>query len=415
MGSQKKKAPKKPAPNEAAKFSSERTIDENGPGTILRDFETMLDFIGENSPLEVSKKMGYLPQKMLEDINGRLAHPLEIGFKSPKMLAYPNISGLYLLARASGLAGIESGKKANVVVLRDAMLDVWRSLNPVERYFSLLETLLMRAEPRIIGESLWIFGHALSSCLMLFENFPNKGLKTGPKDVNPDIFLHHPEILLLALLEMFGFVEIQDGPAETGKGWNVERVRTTEWGEAVFETIKQAVVQVEFPFMRVTSPDFEEGYGKCIRIFQPFFKDLKRHLTMPGLEVRDGTFFLKVSLGRVWRRFAMPGEGDLDQLSAAILNAYDFDFDHLYKFVASDQLGIKRSYYHPAVGEGPFADETPLLELPLKEGSTMTFVYDFGDNWQFTVLVERVDPVDPSLKEPKLLESHRKAPKQYGW
>ncbi len=415
MGSQKKKASKKTAATEAGKFLSEQVIDENGPGTILRDFEAMLEFIGENSPLEVSKKMGYLPQKMLEDINGRLAHPLKIGFKSPKMLTYPNISGLYLLARAAGLVGIESGKKANVVVPRDAMLEIWRSLNPVERYFSLLETLLMRADPRIIGESPWLLGHVLSSCHMIVEKVPKKALKLDPKDVNAYFFLHHPEILLLALLEMFGFVEIQDGPAETGKGWNIEGVGKTEWGEAVFETIQQAVAQVELPFMRLTRPDFEKGYGKAIRIFQPFFKDLKRHLTKPEFEVRDGTYFLKVSLGRVWRRFAMPGEGDLDQLSAAILNAYKFDFDHLYKFAVPDPLGVKRSYYHPSVGEGPFADETYLRELSLKEGSTMTFVYDFGDNWQFAVLVERVEPVDPSLKGPKLVESRGKAPEQYGW
>jgi hypothetical protein len=43
----------------------------------------------------------------------------------------------------------------------------------------------------------------------------------------------------------------------------------------------------------------------------------------------------------------------------------------------------------------------------------MTYIFDFGDWWEFRVQLEQIDPVDPQLKKPKLLESHGKAPEQY--
>jgi len=43
----------------------------------------------------------------------------------------------------------------------------------------------------------------------------------------------------------------------------------------------------------------------------------------------------------------------------------------------------------------------------------MTFLFDFGDEWEFEVTLEEVGPVDRRIKKPKLLEAHGKAPVQY--
>jgi hypothetical protein len=51
---------------------------------------------------------------------------------------------------------------------------------------------------------------------------------------------------------------------------------------------------------------------------------------------------------------------------------------------------------------------------PLEPGQTMELTYDFGDNWQFTVKLERIELPDARRKAPRILETHGKAPKQYG-
>jgi hypothetical protein len=43
----------------------------------------------------------------------------------------------------------------------------------------------------------------------------------------------------------------------------------------------------------------------------------------------------------------------------------------------------------------------------------MELVYDFGDNWQFTVTLERIERAETRIKAPRILESHGQAPEQY--
>ena len=80
----------------------ELKLDEDGPGTVLRDFQMLLAFIKERE-LPVSKRHQLPPLQVLPEINARLAHPVALGLKRPQLKSYPHVQGLYLLLRASGL------------------------------------------------------------------------------------------------------------------------------------------------------------------------------------------------------------------------------------------------------------------------------------------------------------------------
>jgi hypothetical protein len=43
----------------------------------------------------------------------------------------------------------------------------------------------------------------------------------------------------------------------------------------------------------------------------------------------------------------------------------------------------------------------------------MTYVFDFGDWWEFEVTLERVDPPKASMRVPVLLDGRGHAPEQY--
>ena len=76
-------------------------------------------------------------------------------------------------------------------------------------------------------------------------------------------------------------------------------------------------------------------------------------------------------------------------------------------------LGAKVSANSPWTDEGPWADQITIGSLPLEPGQEMKLTYDFGDNWQFKVKLERIEAADPKSKKPRILESHGKAPEQY--
>ena len=63
--------------SEYQQILTSQTIDTDGPGSILRDFEMLLEWIGPEGTT-VSHKNNLLPMKSLEQLNARMTHPLQL-------------------------------------------------------------------------------------------------------------------------------------------------------------------------------------------------------------------------------------------------------------------------------------------------------------------------------------------------
>jgi len=128
------------------------------------------------------------------------------------------------------------------------------------------------------------------------------------------------------------------------------------------------------------------------------------------------TYIFKVSWGRVWRRIAIAGQDPLDRLAHVIIDAFAFTADHLYQFSYRNRFGVLVRINHPLLETGPpLTSEVRIGDLPLRSGEAMTYVYDFGVQWHFDVQLERLDPVDQTLGQARILEAHGEAPVQYPW
>ena len=127
-------------------------------------------------------------------------------------------------------------------------------------------------------------------------------------------------------------------------------------------------------------------------------------------EFRDGIYYFKASLGECWRRIAIPAKSDLDELADSIIDAFDFDGDHLYAFYLVARDGRQFSVEHPYVDDADtHTDELTIGELPLTERESMLFQYDFGADWQFDVQLEKVEPEAAKIAEATLVESRGKS------
>ena len=108
-----------------------------------------------------------------------------------------------------------------------------------------------------------------------------------------------------------------------------------------------------------------------------------------------------------------PGTFSLHSLATAVLKAFEFyDLDHLYEFRYQDHLGKTRRYYHPECDEGPWASEITLEESGLAERQIMKFRFDFGDDWRFRLLLERIDPSGGAAGI-QVIAAEGPSPKQY--
>jgi hypothetical protein len=222
-------------------------------------------------------------------------------------------------------------------------------------------------------------------------------------------------------MELFGLVTIDDAPAEPQKGWQIANVRAAEWGEALLVLLSSYLSDdLEFWDKLSRPQDILPGeLQPFIQLYRPGWQDT---LQLPDMAFQEGLFVFKVSLDTdLWRQIIIPATSTLDDLSDAILNAYRFDDDHLYRFLYPTRFGLTTEVYHPyidmmdmlGIDEGPHTDEVRIGDLPAQPGFQMVYNYDFGDNWLFDVLLERIDPPDPKARRYRIGKRQVKSPEQY--
>ena len=110
----------------------------------------------------------------------------------------------------------------------------------------------------------------------------------------------------------------------------------------------------------------------------------------------------------IWRRLLVPNDISLKRLHQIIQAVVDWRDYHLHEFVIAEER-----YGRPAPREVvPVHDEAlvRLNTLSLAEGTSFTYVYDFGDHWEIEVKVERILPRDPEAPYPLVLAGARAFP-----
>ena len=407
----------------ALKFTKDReqilrnqVIDTEQPGSVLRDFRTVLDFVGVQG-VTAAGKYNLLPIEAIAELDARLSRPLRLEMKRPQLRSHPYLWGLQLLLRASALSRVEGTGAQARLLLDPSMLAQWNHLNATEQYFTLLEAWLRIGRAEMVGgQGRYSFGDLLMLCLQTWQHLPAKGERY---DVKKPQYVYVSfigrEFYQLALMDLFGLIEVVQPPRGVTP-WCPAAVRHTPFGDAMFALLSDHFLSMQYDLIAEEDASQPPRFGDWQPIFQPYFPEWRENLHVPEIESRDGIFLFRVSLGKVWRRIALRAGDTIDDLVAWILKSVDFDSDHLYELQCRDRFGRTMRILHPYMeeqGEGPSGAEVSLGELPLLPGQSMTLVYDFGDNWHFDVKLETIEPPDAKIKAPSVLEEHGQAPEQY--
>ena len=119
----------------------------------------------------------------------------------------------------------------------------------------------------------------------------------------------------------------------------------------------------------------------------------------------------------VWRRIQVPCTYTFWDLHVAIQDAMGWLDCHLHMFSIRNPVDGTRTEIGIPVDD-PFMDERPQLvgwEVPIANYFTLmsrkaTYDYDFGDNWQHSVVLEQVAPADASASYPACVAGRRRCP-----
>lgn len=389
-------------------------ITESHPGSVVKDFEMLL--LSVKDEVQVSGINNLLPMQLLPKLNASLSKPIEILLKRPQQKSYPHINGLYLLLRATALSLIIAKGKNKILRLNEEYIKKWNDLNNTEQYFTLLQAWWCRGSGEILGDFVPGGPDFRYRCIDFFSKIPGKGLLINQDTRILEELKYYPGIYNLALMELFGIVSIKHGsPNEKNKGWNIEHIKATGVGDALIGGFIEAFEKLD----NVTYWDSNEisrlkDFDGWFASIQDCFPEFRQLLTYPEHQFQSGIHIFKVSLLNCWIRIAVSGNMDMDEFASNILDAFDFDQEHLYIFTYQSRFGTTTSIDHPEMLlETLNREEICIGELPLYPGSEIIFEYDLIDRWQFKIIVEEIEPEENKTYHFHIIEKHGTAPLQY--
>ncbi|MFV1968976.1 MAG: hypothetical protein ACC628_26450, partial [Pirellulaceae bacterium] len=290
-------------------------------------------------------------------------------------------------------------------------VDAWRGLNATEHYFTLFESWLVHGSSEVLGERGGWSDSYLSSLTGLAQRLRDR--RTVGEYRRGGVLYNTMNLMTAALMELFGWVRLEYGKPAAGEGVKVDIVERLPLGDAMVNAL--TVFQFTNRLPRYYDGETAEP-GVLLPLFQPYFPEYQQTLLQKELSFRDGAYTWRVSLSKAWRQITAPADMSLDDLAMMILDAFDFDADHLYCFELRQANGrtlrIACPYEEDAAA---FTDETALGDLSIAEGGTMTMIFDYGDYWRFNIKLEKVAPAESNLAGPRITAKGGTPPAQYEW
>lgn len=132
----------------------------------------------------------------------------------------------------------------------------------------------------------------------------------------------------------------------------------------------------------------------------------------------DKIFQVKITISRsepeIWRRILIPADLRLSDLHRIIQVAFGWTNSHLHQFIKNNKFYTVR---YPNDMEWYELDNVDykkekicISDLIQEEGESLIYEYDFGDGWVHEILIEKILPVDASVKYPVCLDGKRNGP-----
>jgi len=185
-------------------------------------------------------------------------------------------------------------------------------------------------------------------------------------------------------------IEPDEPPTSFGK-YNLMR-------ECAFQQTK---IETDEPFIRPFIPLFEKDA-------------LQKTLSRDEGKFVEGTYIFKVTLNKdLWRRIKISSDDTLLELHEAIQRAFNFDDDHLYAFFMDGKPWSEERFVAPEDEEGPYVDEIRIGELGLFIGQKIMYLFDYGDEWRFSVKLEQITNEEHEIIRSEIIKRKGENPKQY--
>lgn len=427
------------------------------PISLVKDFERFVDYIRSHK-VELTKTNEYISRKHLIAINDQLSVKNQDATPYMDQEYYPYIHFLYYIALGGRILEKVPGKAGKLQLKESERAEQFKELLDIEKYFFLLETFWVDVNwARILNERtntrffslqkvLYVLSKKKSGySLLLYDDEKMTRVNQDYQLDSWSYFLLYFEWLGLWVCEInqeriasywlknqyfaksiqlteFGAKVIPVLLLNRNFGlWNIPHRRESgeinpipgaELEDMMFGEIPQKMVDAIFEMM--------EEDQSSESFFQPFTglfpnESIQRTLPRKKWMFVDGHYTFKVSLtSGIWRKVVLSGQHTMNHLHKVIIDSFNFDNDHLYSFFMD---GIKWSNDCIACEYDNFghpnASKIRIGDIGLESGQRFLYLFDYGDEWTFTVEMEHIRELESVPFQPYLKIGKGKAPVQY--
>ena len=369
-------------------LSSHAPIITRRSDTILVDFDMFLTYFQKNSPLFIHKTND-LPSQCVAELNHQMSNPLGLHLKTHHLVDYPHLDAFYSLSRALGLLKMDVDEKNRRYLSIDShRLAHWQDLNPTEKYCNLLSTWLLRS-------GLFHTNHTpYSRNPYIIKNIVNFFLiHLQEKEVtnqSMDFSLNKVGWQHLALLELFGLVNIQD--TFPSKRWLISQISATTLGQQTIDLFRQNSVLIA-----QECTDLESYHSLFYQTMRSLYPAWQVYLPPPTTTRIDGLFTFKVLLTKNrWCRIRLSGIESLNTLAEWIFKTFGIDrqWYTFYQFTFIDGYGLFKTLFP----DKPLVLRILVGDLYIIPGDSLVLSYDFDELWTIEVRLEKIEHLEDELR-----------------
>ncbi|AVP96069.1 hypothetical protein C7S18_02170 [Ahniella affigens] len=121
------------------------------------------------------------------------------------------------------------------------------------------------------------------------------------------------------------------------------------------------------------------------------------------------TITLRGTEPKIWRTFVAPFDITLSKLHLVIQIVMGWQDDHLHEFSTAKQRFCRP--LDESADAGAINEARVKLDKILNEAHrTLRYTYDFGDNWEHDIKLDKILPADPAFDRPQFLKGARACP-----
>lgn len=413
-------------------------ITNDYPTTIVVDFFEFLNYI-EAHIVKLTKTNQQMTRKDLIALYALMTEPkLDVNEKS-NQIGYPLLHLFFELALNLELIQRKAIGSTNVVVINKENMTNFKALTISEQYVSLLNCFWTKADWRELQGSR--YGSVPINMDSLYEHIEkipvNKELKVR-EDRDLQSLLYDYGYFLL-YFSYFGFWKVVlDEEQRKSNHYKASSIVLLPLIKQLFPPLIKVFQNLDeqhgiFDKLESLLSLFDESFGfkklqpepnlepsstvSLVELLQPLFEEGQLTNILQNIEkpIIKGEYILKVALRNdCWRTIQLSEAHTLLDLHRLIQQAFEFADDHLYAFYMDNKKFSKHCYNSPKDMQGPYVHEVTIGDLHLYEGQRFLYLFDFGDEWSFSVSVIKITEGKETV-EACIRQRTGQSPDQYAW